>query len=267
MKMDSYEVLGVSPGATPEEIRTAYRNLAKKYHPDNYVGNPLADLASEKMKEINQAYDAIKSGAADSTAEDSSSDDFTINPYEVLGISPDATVNDIELAHIMYMLHHKGDEEALRIGEIAYEFLMKDYPDYEETDDNTRTDYNDSYSYGASYQVHTDNHLRCSRTHDFPFIDFLLSVAFIAYMTYFFTRIHPGICLIIGIASGILLALVFMTRIGNWILSVIYSLLWGGVGYGIGTSLFHGDQTWGWCVFGIVTFFALLYHKTHGTNM
>lgn len=265
--MDSYEILGVSPGATQEEIRTAYRNLAKKYHPDNYVGNPLADLASEKMKEINQAYAAVKSGAANPAVANSSSDDFAIDPYEVLDVSPDATVDDIKLAHIMYMLHHKGDEEALHIGEIAYEFLMKDYPDCEETDDNARTDYNDSYSYSASYQVHTYNHPRYSRTHDFPFIDFLLSVAFIAYMTYLFTRIHPGICLIIGIASGILLALVFMTRIGNWILSIIYSLLWGGAGYELGMAFSHGDSTWGWCTFGIVAFFALFYHKTHGASV
>ena len=54
-----YEVLGVSENATDEEIKTAYRNLAKKYHPDNYTDSPLADLAEEKMKEINEAYDRI----------------------------------------------------------------------------------------------------------------------------------------------------------------------------------------------------------------
>ena len=54
-----YEVLGVKPGASEEEIRAAYRELVKKYHPDKYVDNPLADLAEEKMQEINEAYDML----------------------------------------------------------------------------------------------------------------------------------------------------------------------------------------------------------------
>lgn len=56
---DPYEVLGVSQNASDEEIKKAYRNLARKYHPDNYQDNPLADLAEEKMKEVNEAYDLI----------------------------------------------------------------------------------------------------------------------------------------------------------------------------------------------------------------
>ena len=56
---DPYSVLGVAPGASDEEVKKAYRELARKYHPDNYHDNPLADLASEKMKEINEAYDSI----------------------------------------------------------------------------------------------------------------------------------------------------------------------------------------------------------------
>ena len=54
-----YEVLGVSKNASDEEIKAAYKKLAMKYHPDNYSDNPLSDLAEEKMKEINEAYDTI----------------------------------------------------------------------------------------------------------------------------------------------------------------------------------------------------------------
>lgn len=57
---DPYSVLNVSRSSSDEEIKQAYRALAKKYHPDNYNGSPLADLAGEKMSEINAAYDAIQ---------------------------------------------------------------------------------------------------------------------------------------------------------------------------------------------------------------
>ena len=56
---DPYSVLGVSQSASDDEVKKAYRELARKYHPDNYQNNPLADLAEEKMKEINEAYDTI----------------------------------------------------------------------------------------------------------------------------------------------------------------------------------------------------------------
>lgn len=60
MNKNPYTVLGVSENATDAEIKKAYRELAKKYHPDNYHDSPLADVASEKMKEVNEAYDEIQ---------------------------------------------------------------------------------------------------------------------------------------------------------------------------------------------------------------
>lgn len=69
---DPYKILGVSPSATDDEIKKAYRALAKKYHPDSYVNTPFADMANEKMKEINEAYELIQkersSGGASGTS-------------------------------------------------------------------------------------------------------------------------------------------------------------------------------------------------------
>lgn len=57
--MDPYEVLGIGRQATDEEVKRAYRDKAKQYHPDKFADNPLADLAEEKFKEIQNAYDTI----------------------------------------------------------------------------------------------------------------------------------------------------------------------------------------------------------------
>ncbi|MCB2287239.1 J domain-containing protein [Clostridium algidicarnis] len=56
---DPYKILGIKENATDEEIKLAYRELAKKYHPDQYGNNPLKDLAEDKMREINEAYNYL----------------------------------------------------------------------------------------------------------------------------------------------------------------------------------------------------------------
>jgi len=59
MPRDPYSVLGVSPGSSEDEIKSAYRRLAKQYHPDLHPNDPGA---ATRMNEINAAYEQIKNG-------------------------------------------------------------------------------------------------------------------------------------------------------------------------------------------------------------
>ena len=63
---DSYEVLGIMHTASDDEVKQAYKEMLRKYHPDNYVGtnNPLAPLAEEKFKEAQEAYNDIMKARA-----------------------------------------------------------------------------------------------------------------------------------------------------------------------------------------------------------
>ncbi len=61
---DPYQVLGISPNATDDEVKKAYKELSRKYHPDAYVNNPLANLAEDKFKEVQEAYTQIMNSRA-----------------------------------------------------------------------------------------------------------------------------------------------------------------------------------------------------------
>lgn len=71
-----YETLGISKDASKEDIKKAYRELVKKYHPDQYGDNPLRSLAEEKMKEINEAYDYLLKNTSDNNYESYSSGSY-----------------------------------------------------------------------------------------------------------------------------------------------------------------------------------------------
>ena len=56
---DPYKVLNISSNASDDEVKRAYKEMSKKYHPDSYINNPLADLAEDKFKEVQEAYKEI----------------------------------------------------------------------------------------------------------------------------------------------------------------------------------------------------------------
>lgn len=85
-----YEVIGVNQGASKEEIKKAYREQAKKYHPDQYNNNPLKDLAEEKMRELNEAYDYLMNNSETSytssseySSNNSNSSDYSYNSIRI----------------------------------------------------------------------------------------------------------------------------------------------------------------------------------------
>lgn len=100
--MDPYKVLGVSPDASEAEIKKAYKELAKKYHPDNYTDNPLSDLALEKMKEINAAYDEamrnLKTSNTGSYSQNTGGNTYSRGTTDYAGIRDDIRNNRLDKA-------------------------------------------------------------------------------------------------------------------------------------------------------------------------
>ncbi len=89
MIQNPYEILGLSYGATDEEVTKAYRKLVKKYHPDLHPGD---EEAARKMREINEAYDQIKNG--------------NVNQYNGYSNSQNDSYNNNEGANLYQVASH-----------------------------------------------------------------------------------------------------------------------------------------------------------------
>lgn len=106
MIVDPYGVLGVSPKASNDEIKRAYRDMSRKYHPDSYADNPLAGLAEEKFKEVQEAYDQImqeREGSRGSAG------------YSYGHQAARSSQQDVELHAAVNFINNRRYREALRV--------------------------------------------------------------------------------------------------------------------------------------------------------
>ncbi|MBE6032715.1 MAG: J domain-containing protein [Clostridiales bacterium] len=96
-----YEVLGVREGASKDEIKAAYRELVKKYHPDRHQDNPLYELAEEKLREINEAYEYLMNdGGSSSVGYGANSASSAYNP-QFAEIRRTLDANNLQAAEIL----------------------------------------------------------------------------------------------------------------------------------------------------------------------
>ncbi len=176
---DPYSILGVPRDASDEDVKNAYRELARKYHPDNYTDdNPLKDLAVDKMQEINAAYEEIqkerseraKSKSSGSSGENSgggmyaeirrkiSARRFTEAERELFEIAEFNRTAEWHYLMSVVLMHRNRVNDAMRELEIACNMDPSniEYQKAKEMFNNTAN------SYGSTYYGNTGRPVRSS---------------------------------------------------------------------------------------------------------
>lgn len=162
--MNPYEILGVSENATDEEIKTAYRELVKKYHPDKYQNNPLSELAEEKLREVNKAYEMLQSNSGTSSSVDFQEIRMNIdrnNLVQAEQLLNKSSVRNAEWYFLSGMLSYKKGWYDDAINKVQQAVNM-DPNNYE-----YRDAFNRMQSMGHGYQGYASNYRQNSNTDAF----------------------------------------------------------------------------------------------------
>lgn len=209
-----------------------------------------------------------------------------MNYYEILGVEENATQEQIKTAYRSLVKNYHPDVNAapnastfFRLIQEAYETLIdpskrKDYdfqnsrsqpPFQKETvqPENTvkYTTYQSVPTPGGIYTNHAPETLDDIRRKDIPLIDSLITLIGAAIAAHSLLHIHPAFCILIGIGVTVILGALFMTRIGSWIISIIYSALWGLLLGLIVFAIAHDDWIWFWVSGGVTFLISLGQHK------
>ena len=131
---EAYKILEISENSSEEEIKLAYKKLAKKYHPDFYQNNPLADLAEEKLKEVNEAYDVLTKNKASKRQADKKKYKYEDSNTKVQKVVLYWQGYSWELKNgiIEYNIFRKEIESMMATNLIMYESRYKVYNSFDE---------------------------------------------------------------------------------------------------------------------------------------
>jgi hypothetical protein len=149
-----------------------------------------------------------------------------------------------------------------RLIQEAYETLSvpskREQYDYDRTNEQAGPPEEPKEYSGYTYVYNPDAvPAESERRKDIPIVDSLLAIALVITILYGVFHIHPAISTLLGIAFAVVLAVLFQTRVGWWIISIIYSAIWATLGGALVYSLAKGDWIWFWTSSGVIFLLSL----------